>query len=410
MNCTMVHSVLLFDAPGAVSALHAAMAGRDDLVVEMSTDALRALEAAARTRPDVIVSRLSIDGFSGTELLTRFQTSSPGSAIVVRFGTDDLARLSTCLRSGAKGIVATDDDDDAVISVIRKLTASTPGATTAGNGGVTLSDRVALELGITIADRLTETDVLRHELGDLRDKVSQGTAAKADFLSNISHELRTPVTVAKGIAHVLRNPGIDDSERSEFLDALRLSLDKLMGIVDEIITMSELERGTFELHLADIDLTPIAHAVVTSTRERHPSISIEASIAASLPVTADPDRVAGVVEELLDNACRFSLDGASVEISARSMSEGIVVNVTDHGDGLDRNVAKRSFDEPFSTGEGVLRKTKAGVGVGLHLARQLVIEHGGTLWTDPLPGGGTRVAFCIPASGATTPAHQADPA
>ena len=61
-----------------------------------------------------------------------------------------------------------------------------------------------------------------------------------------------------------------------------------------------------------------------------------------------------------------------------------------------RTVARRSFDEPFSTGEGVLRKEKAGVGVGLHLARQLVVEHGGTLWTDPLPGGGTRASFCIP--------------
>ena len=78
------------------------------------------------------------------------------------------------------------------------------------------------------------------------------------------------------------------------------------------------------------------------------------------------------------------------------MSEGIVVSVTDRGEGLDRTVAKRSFDEPFSTGEGVLRKEKAGVGVGLHLARQLVVEHGGTLWTDPLPGGGTRASFCIP--------------
>jgi signal transduction histidine kinase len=78
------------------------------------------------------------------------------------------------------------------------------------------------------------------------------------------------------------------------------------------------------------------------------------------------------------------------------MSEGIVVSVTDRGEGLHRTVATRSFEEPFSTGEGVLRKEKAGVGVGLHLARQLVVGHGGTLWSDPLPGGGTRVAFCIP--------------
>ena len=70
--------------------------------------------------------------------------------------------------------------------------------------------------------------------------------------------------------------------------------------------------------------------------------------------------------------------------------------MTDRGEGLDRAVAVQSFEEPFSTGEATLRKEKAGVGVGLHLARQMVVEHGGILWADPIPGGGTRVSFCIP--------------
>ncbi len=406
----MVRTVLLCDTPDAIPALHAATLGQPDLVADVSTDARRALEIAARTRPDVIECRLSIDGFTGTELLTRFQASSPGSSIVVRFGTDDLVRVSTCLRSGAKGFVMTDDDAEAVLMVIRAVSEPPGDTDPAGDGAVAFSPRVALELGVTLADRLAETDVLRHELVDLRGRVSQGTSAKADFLANISHELRTPVTVAKGIAYVLRNPGIGEDERTEFLDTLRGSLDNLMGIIDEIITMSELENGTFELQLAEIDLALIARSAVSSVRERHPSICVEASIGLSLPTVADPARLASVIEELLDNACRYSSAGASVEITARSMSEGIVVSVTDHGEGLDRSVAKRSFDEPFSTGEGVLRKEKAGVGVGLHLARQLVVEHGGTLWTDPLPGGGTRVAFCIPTMGSRIAVPHTEPA
>jgi signal transduction histidine kinase len=174
--------------------------------------------------------------------------------------------------------------------------------------------------------------------------------------------------------------------------------------------MSELEGGTFALQLADIDVSKLAHAAVTAAREHHPSINIETSIAQPLLAVADPERLGHVIDELLDNACRYSPVDATVEISARAMSEGIVVSVTDHGDGLDRTVASRSFDEPFSTGEGVLRKEKAGVGVGLHLARQLVIEHGGTLWTDPLPGGGTRAAFCIPVPSRSMPALHADSA
>jgi signal transduction histidine kinase len=102
------------------------------------------------------------------------------------------------------------------------------------------------------------------------------------------------------------------------------------------------------------------------------------------------------VRELLDNACRYSPPGAAVELLARVLAEGVVVSVTDRGEGMDRSVAAKAFQEPFSTGEGTLRKEKAGVGIGLHLARQVVVEHGGILWTDPLPGGGTRISFCIP--------------
>ena len=109
---------------------------------------------------------------------------------------------------------------------------------------------------------MADARTARDELDHVRESVSAGSSAKADFLANISHELRTPVTVAKGIAYVLRNPAVAEDERTEFLEQLQASLDKLMGIVDEIITMAELERGTFQLEIADVDLAPLVrHAI-----------------------------------------------------------------------------------------------------------------------------------------------------
>ena len=70
--------------------------------------------------------------------------------------------------------------------------------------------------------------------------------------------------------------------------------------------------------------------------------------------------------------------------------------MTDTGEGLHREIATRAFHEPFVIGEDILRKERAGLGLGLHLARQLVVLHGGIMWAEPLPSGGTRVAFCIP--------------
>jgi two-component system sensor histidine kinase KdpD len=388
----MVSSVLLCDTADEIAMLRRAAVDHPDLFVEVSTDALRALEAAARTRPDVMLCRLTMDGFTGTELLGRAREASPSSRIVVRVRADDVARLTTSFAGGAAGAVAIDDTSDDVMRVVEAT----------ATGAIALSPRVADRLAASLSDSIASSARIGAELEELRHSVSQGTTAKADFLSNISHELRTPVTVAKGIAYVLRNPAVGEDERAEFLTQLQGSLDKLMGIIDEIITISELERGTFDLTFADVDLAATVRRAVGKVQALHPAITVEASIAASLPTVADGPRLESVVTELLENACRYSPEGAVVEVSARTMSEGIVVSVTDRGEGLHRTVAKRSFEEPFSTGEGVLRKEKAGVGVGLHLARQLVVGHGGTLWSDPLPGGGTRVAFCIPPESART--------
>ncbi len=382
----MVCSVLLCDTATEISALNDATIVEPDLVVEVTTDGGRALEMAARSRPNVVMCRLSMEGFTGTELLTRLQASSPVSRIVTRVRAEDTLRAASCLTGGASGVAATDDDPSDVVEVIRAVTA----------GAIAVSPRIARALGQTLTVAAADAERLTQELDELRASVSAGTSAKADFLSNVSHELRTPVTVAKGIAYVLRNPSVGDGEREEFLDQLQGSLDKLMNIVDGIITMSELERGTFQLELGETDLAETVRRTVAVARAQHPSVPIEASIAPELHTVADESRLESVIGELLDNACRYSPEGAVVEVSARAMSEGIVVSITDRGEGLDRTVAKRSFEEPFSTGEGVLRKEKSGVGAGLHLARQLVVEHGGTLWTDPLPGGGTRAAFCIP--------------
>jgi signal transduction histidine kinase len=266
----------------------------------------------------------------------------------------------------------------------------------AADGTVVLSPAVAAAFGTDVVTTILRLEELRQELDDVRRQVSQGTSAKADFLANISHELRTPVTVAKGIAYVLRNPAVPESEREQFLEQLQASLDKLMGIVDEIITIAELERGTFELDRTLTDLGPLIRHAVDEVTRQYPAVPIVALVPDALLAIADASRIGGVVRELLDNASRYSPTGHTVELVARTLDEGVVVSITDRGEGLDRAVATQAFEEPFSTGEATLRKEKAGVGIGLHLARQVVVEHGGVMWADPLPGGGTRVSFCIP--------------
>ena len=383
----MMTNVLLCDTTEGVARLqYELLRSNDGLTVEVTTDAFRAVEAAARSRPDVIVAELTMEGLGGAELVKRLRASSPTSRVVAWTVAQDPRGIAEVLAAGAAGYLLKNDGTQEVLGAIRA----------AAHGDVTMSATVAGLVSRELTEALTRSDQLELELNQVRDRVEQGTSAKADFLANISHELRTPVTVAKGIAYVLKNPAVPESERDEFINQLQTSLDKLMGMVDEIITMSELERGTFELNMVETDLAPLVRHAVEEASRQYPNMVIDATIPDQLLLIADGSRIGNVIRELVDNACRYSPSNAPVEVTARLLDEGVVVQIVDRGEGLKRSVANQSFDQPFSTGEATLRKEKAGVGVGLHLARQLIVEHGGILWTDPVPSGGTRVSFCIP--------------
>lgn len=380
-------TVLLCDTSDEIDRLQYHLMRADpDLAIDLTVDAFRAVEVAARSRPDVIVCELTLEGIGGTELIKRFRASAPTSRVIASTQLRDPERAAQVLSAGAVGYVIKEDGPLEVRRAIRSVI----------EGGVTLSPTAAAILAGELSRAVSDARASRAELARVRDTVAQGTSAKADFLANISHELRTPVTVAKGIAYVLKNPSVPSEERAEFLGQLQASLDKLMGIVDEIITIAELERGTFELDLAEVDLAPVLRHAVEDVGRQYPNVWVEAQLPGVLVAVADGNRIGAVAKELLDNACRYSPSECPVEVRARRLDQGVVFSVTDRGEGLDRAVATRSFEEPFTTGEATLRKERAGIGAGLHLARQLIVEHGGILWADPLPGGGTRASFCIP--------------
>jgi signal transduction histidine kinase len=306
------------------------------------------------------------------------------------------------LDAGASGYLLKEDGPDAVLRAIRAVL----------DGNVAISHRVGAQLADRLVAESTQRRDLELALGDVSERLESLTTAKADFLANISHELRTPVTVAKGIAYVLKNRGLPEEEQREFLGQLESSLEKLMMLIDEMLTIADLDRGTLTLKLTTVDLAPILAHVADEIARQYPKIEIVREFADRLDGPADPVRFAEVVRQLLDNACRYSPEDRPVHLKGRAMVEGVLVSVTDHGTGVRRDVVARAFNEPFSAGEEILRKERAGAGVGLHMARQIVLQHGGIMWADPLPAGGTRVSFVIPAQEGQTvtqPPSMAEP-
>jgi signal transduction histidine kinase len=386
----MTVTVLLCDtADGLAQLQYALIRSGADLQLEVTADALHAVELAARTRPDVIVTEITLEGLGGAELIKRLRSSAPASRTICFSDVVEPRIVAEVLAAGAAGYILR---SEGAHEVLRAIAAAAEGA------GASLSAGAAALVAGTLGEALDDRERLSIQLAEIEEATRQGTAAKAEFLSNISHELRTPVTVAKGIAYVLRNRQIPDQQWEEFIQQLQASLDKLMRMVDEIITIADLEGGTLELDAAQLDLAPLLRHAADEIGRRYPGLVIQRLFPDTLPAFADPSRIGEVVREILDNGCRYSPEDQPVELRARALDEGVVVTVTDRGHGMQRGVASQAFAQPFSTGEATLRKEKAGVGVGLNLARQLVVRHGGILWTDPVPSGGTRVSFCLPAS------------
>ena len=379
--------VLLCDtAEGLAQLQYALLKSRADLEIEAVTDGFRAVEVAARTQPAVVVAEIGLEGLSGAELIRRFVATAPQTRVLCWTVFPSPVIVAEALDAGASGYLLKEDGPDALLRAIHAVR----------DGDLALSPRMTVELAEGLTAETIHRRQLEDALAETSERLEQLTTAKAEFLANVSHELRTPVTVAKGIAYVLKHRGIPEEEQQDFLGQLEASLDKLMMLVDEMLTIADLDRGALDLKVAEIDLSPILRHTADELDRRYPSIRIERAIPETLTASADPVRIGEVVRQLLDNACRYADEDLPVELRARSMDEGVVVSVTDHGSGIERGTAMLAFSEPFSTGEEILRKERAGAGVGLHMARQLVVQHGGIMWADPLPAGGTRVSFCLP--------------
>jgi signal transduction histidine kinase len=383
----MTTSVLLCDSSEGLALLqYALIRSGADLEIEVVLDGYHAVEVASRIKPDLVVTEVDVEGLSGPELVRRLVAAAPETRVLCWTAATSPDLVAAVFAAGAIGFLLKETGPEEVASALDPIL----------KNQVVLSPSVAAALGERLSTAIHREPELEIALSEAKDKLELVTQAKAEFLANVSHEFRTPVTIAKGIAYVLKNRGIPEEEQQEFLDKLESSLDKLMTLVDEILTIADLDRGALALNVSTVDLTPIIHHLCDEMQTQYPEVSLELLLPERLSAEVDPVRVSEVVRQLLDNACRYSPPDEPVTLKARAAAEGLVVSVMDRGQGVRRDVVTQAFNEPFTAGEEILRKERSGIGVGLHMARQLILQHSGIMWADPVPGGGTRVSFCIP--------------
>lgn len=234
------------------------------------------------------------------------------------------------------------------------------------------------------------------------EQAAAGRRAQATFLANMSHELRTPLNAIIGFSELIQDgeAGAVSPEQRRFLGFVLKSGRKLLGLVNDLLELSDLEAGRRKLELTTFDLTSClrrAHELVRPQAEEK-GISIVVAPACLPPLTADEVKVRRVVAILLGNAVKFTPRGGNVGVTARAGSGSEVeICVTDDGPGISAESRERIF-QVFEQGDASIARSHLGVGLGLAQARGLVALHGGRIWVESAAGKGSTFRFTIPQS------------
>ena len=215
---------------------------------------------------------------------------------------------------------------------------------------------------------------------------------KSDFTSNMTHELKTPIAVAYAANDAMLVYGLDKNpeKREDYLKVTRESLEKLNGMVEQILSMSMENRDRLSLRIESTELKPLLESVATQTRlsAGKPCQIAVSVIPEGLTADIDASLMSSVIATLLDNAVKYSGDSAEIHLSAEEKDGHVRLSVRDNGIGIAPEKQGHIFEKFYRVPTGDVHDVK-GYGIGLFFAKTIVEKHGGHISVDSEPGKGS---------------------
>jgi two-component system phosphate regulon sensor histidine kinase PhoR len=228
-------------------------------------------------------------------------------------------------------------------------------------------------------------------------RLRQLERVRRDFVANVSHELKTPLTVIGGVAETLLDDGLTLEERRRFADMIAGNTRRMQRLVDDLLDLSRIESGGWRPAPSAVDLPGVVADVFAAVRARvEPrgvALVCDVPADASAPY-ADPTALRQVISNLVDNAVRHTPSG-SVSVTARREGSGVAIRVRDTGDGIAAEHLARIF-ERFYRVDAARSRAEGGTGLGLAIVRHLVEAHGGTVAAESTMAAGTTISIFFP--------------
>ncbi len=248
---------------------------------------------------------------------------------------------------------------------------------------------------------VTEQKRAEEAIAKAADEAQAASRAKSEFLANMSHELRTPLNAILGFSEVILDEvygPLQPPNYAEYIKLVRDSGHHLLNVINDILDMSKIEAGRYDLVFERADLSQVVAECVTmvATAAREKSITVENGIVRPLSLARIDRRAAKqVFLNLLSNSVKFTGPNGKISIIPGSNNGWVEITVKDTGVGIPANAIERIF-EPFQQVDASLSRRHDGAGLGLSISRKLMELHGGTLTVRSKPGVGTEVTARFP--------------
>ena len=243
----------------------------------------------------------------------------------------------------------------------------------------------------------SELDELNTTLDNTAEKLKRSQEFQNELLANVSHDLRTPLTMIKGYAEMIRDISREDEKQCEEDVAVIVEeTDRLTALVNEILEYSELQMNDTELAMSDVDLSEVVNAVADSFENLHTKEGyvFERNIAENIHIRGNASRLQRAVYNLLDNAVRHAGDDKWIGVTLKITDNNAVIEISDHGEGMAPEELERIWDKYYTNRQ---RQGKGVSGLGLAIVKQTITLHNGKCEAESEIGKGStfRMLFGI---------------
>ena len=247
----------------------------------------------------------------------------------------------------------------------------------------------------------------RDELGQLGETFNYMTQRLEDyekmrreFVANVSHELRSPLTSIQGFMDALiegKNKG-DEQEKAKYLSIIQKETSRLSKLINELLDLSRFDAQVVHFDMEAFPITTVINRATASLKPQldEKNLTVKSVVPKDLPYCyGDEDRIEQVVHNLLQNAIRYSPKGEKILISARLLTDELLVEVADNGPGIPKQELARIW-ERFYRVDKARSRGKGGMGLGLAIVEEIIKKHGGQVTVESEPGEGAVFGFTLP--------------